>query len=96
MKPKSGYGRVMAKGAFSLGTLRKSVRHTLCGDDWIDIDVANCHPAIILQLCRAHGIACAALKRYVTDREACLAEIAALFKDGAACDAQEVERADVA
>lgn len=46
-KPKSGYGRVNPKGAFSLGSLRKEVRHTLCGDDWIDFDVAKCHNGIL-------------------------------------------------
>ena len=38
--PKTGFGRVNPKGAMSLGSLRKDVRHTLCGDDWWDFDAA--------------------------------------------------------
>ena len=78
-KPKSGYGRVGPKGKLSLGSLRKAVRHTLCGDSWVDFDVANCHPAILLQLCQANNIPCTALAYYVNNRPACLAEVAALF-----------------
>ena len=50
-RPKTGYGRVNPKDSLSLGSLRKAVRHTLCGDSWVDFDVENCHPAILLQLC---------------------------------------------
>jgi hypothetical protein len=84
-KPKSGYGRVNPKDWLSLGTLRKAVRHTLCGDSWVDFDVANCHPAIMLQLCRASNIPCKALAFYVENRPACLAEVAALFDELAYC-----------
>jgi hypothetical protein len=80
LTPACGYGRVNPKGSLSLGSLRKAVRHTLCGDDWWDFDVANCHPAILLQLCQTNDIACEALAHYVANREVCLLEVAALFK----------------
>jgi hypothetical protein len=82
LPPKCGFGRVNPKGSLSLGSLRKAVRHTLCGDAWWDFDVANCHPAILLQLCRAHRVPCGALAHYVDNRAACLGEVAALFKAG--------------
>ena len=81
---KSGWGRVSPKHFHSLGVMRKEVRHTLCGADWWDFDVANCHPAIVLQLCQSNGILCIALEHYVSNREECLAEVvAALFVSGA-------------
>ena len=81
--PKSGYGRVQAKNAYSLGVLRKEVRHTLCeGGDWLDFDVVNCHPTIFLQVCNGHGILAQALQNYCNHREQCLEEVCALFKDG--------------
>ena len=80
--PKCGFGRVSPKGSFSLGTLRKEVRGFLCGDDWWDFDVAKCHHDILLQLCQSNGLPCPALANYVTNREDCLAEVAALFKEG--------------
>ena len=60
-KPKCGFGRVNPKGSLSLGSLRKAVRHTLCGDDWWDFDVAKCHHDILRQLCQNNGLPCPAL-----------------------------------
>eukprot|EP00944_MAST-04C_sp_MAST-4C-sp1_P005339 g5339.t1 len=81
--PKSGYGRVQAKKAFSLGVLRKEVRHTLCeGGDWLDFDIVNCHPTIFLQVCNGHGILAQALQNYCNHREKCLEEVCTLFTDG--------------
>ena len=84
-KPKCcGYGRVTPANSMSLGSLRKAVRHTLCGDDWWDFDVKNCHPTILYQLCKYNGIVCFALGKYVTERDSCLAEVVdALFVEGA-------------
>jgi len=80
--PKTGFGRVNPKGAMSLGSLRKDVRHTLCGDDWWDFDVAKCHHAILRQLCCDNGIVCVALAYYVDNREDCLEQVIGLFKEG--------------
>ena len=82
-KPKSGYGRVQPKKAFSLGVLRKEVRHTLCdGGDWLDFDIVNCHPVLILQICKGQGIASEALQNYCDHRERCLEEVCGVFPDG--------------
>ena len=92
-KPKCGFGRIYAADSFSLGMLRTPVRHTLCGEDWIDIDVANCHPTMIVQLCGALGLNCPALTRYVKTRQKCLESIYAMVpKDTSPKDAREAAK----
>ena len=73
--PGYGYGRVNPKRSLSLCCLRKEVRHTLARDFYVDIDVDNCHPAMMLQLCEKNDIAVKYLKRYVSKREQYLAEV---------------------
>ncbi len=41
-KPKCGFGRVQPRGQFSLGSLRRAVRHTLCDGKYADFDIVNC------------------------------------------------------
>lgn len=40
-----------------------------------DIDVANCHPCLLLYLCKKNNIPCAYLQKYVDNRDAVLSEI---------------------
>jgi hypothetical protein len=42
-----------ATKSLSLSTIRRAVRHTLCKDTYVDIDVENCHPVILNQICEA-------------------------------------------
>ena len=46
-----GFGRVYATKSLSLGSIRKEVRHTLAKDIYVDIDIENCHPMILHQVC---------------------------------------------
>ena len=48
----SGFGRVYATKSLSLGSIRKEVRHTLVKDIYVDIDIENCHPMILRQVCK--------------------------------------------
>ena len=81
--PKTGYGRVEPRGCLSLGSLRKAVRHTLCeGQGWVDIDISNCHPELLRQLCSKAGLECDSLHYYCDNREVCLKEVTELFIDG--------------
>jgi hypothetical protein len=82
VKPKLGYGRVQAKGCLSLGSLRKPVRHTLCENQWVDLDISNCHPELLLQLAQSHGEQCDALFHYCKNRADSLQQVAKIFKDG--------------
>ena len=70
------FGRVYALDSMSLGCLNKDVRHTLCGDRWVDIDIVCCHPNLMVQLCEKYAIPirCETLREYINEREVILAE----------------------
>lgn len=61
-------GRFYPNKSISLGALRRQIRHTLAMDDYVDVDVVNAHPVLLVQLCEANGIKCDALKDYVNNR----------------------------
>ena len=42
------WGRVYPKGLLSLGACRREIRGTLTKGTYIDIDIVNCHPVMIL------------------------------------------------
>jgi P4 family phage/plasmid primase-like protien len=66
------YDRVNAVRNASLGCFRRAIRHTLAKDNYVDIDVANCHPTMLLQLCQKYDIDCKSLMGYVENRDAVL------------------------
>lgn len=68
-KRKINYGRVIPEHSLSLFCLRKELRHALCHENYIDIDVVNCHPVILEQLCKMNKINCENLSIYINDRE---------------------------
>jgi hypothetical protein len=63
------YGRVLPGKFLSLGSLRKDIRSTLVKDTHIDIDIVNCHPCILKQICIENGLNCKYLTQYVENRE---------------------------
>lgn len=67
-------GRYMAKGG-SLQTLPGHIRASLAAKYYWDLDVANCHPVILLQLGLERGWDVKLLKDYVENRDARLTEI---------------------
>lgn len=73
-RPKYGLGRVYPNKSLSLCSLRREIRHTLANGVYSDIDVANCHPEILNQLCIHHGIQTKYLNQYVENRANILAE----------------------
>lgn len=68
-------GRFCADGALSGQNMSRQVRHTIFGHLAWDVDIANCHPVIALQLCQRHGIDTPILKRYIENRKECLQTI---------------------
>jgi hypothetical protein len=68
-------GRWFAKTPGAMQYLSRSLRHTLCTELWIDLDFVNCHPTLLLGLCKRLGIIHRRLKRYVRHRERLLAEM---------------------
>lgn len=68
-------GRVNPKNALGLFSIRREIRHTLARNNFIDIDIENCHPVILLQICQANNIKCDNLNKYVHNRTYYLSEV---------------------
>ena len=64
-------GRVNGRlfGQNSIQGLKKEIRGFLTEKLTTDIDIANCHPVILLELCLKHEFECPNLKQYNTNRE---------------------------
>jgi len=69
------YGRVFPKNALGLFSIRREIRHTLARDFYIDIDIENCHPVLLYQLCLNNNIQCEKLKYYIENRAQLLNEV---------------------
>ena len=73
---KHNIGRFYPFRSLSLGSLRREIRHTLAMDEYVDIDIVNAHPVILVQLCEANGIKCDELKKYISHRDEYLQMVA--------------------
>jgi phage/plasmid-associated DNA primase len=65
---KSKKGRHFSKST-SLQGISRTVRHTLCRDKYLDIDMTNCHPFAFLALCKTYNFDCSFILDYVENRE---------------------------
>lgn len=76
-QPKHGkpFGRFNAMGSVSLQNISRPIRHTIARDHYVDLDMCNAHPVILLWYCTKHDIPCKYLKKYVDDRESHIADI---------------------
>jgi phage/plasmid-associated DNA primase len=63
--PKHKWGRNIPAYHTSLSVYHRPTRHSLCDGIYIDIDMVNAQPTIILEICRHHNIDLPALKLYV-------------------------------
>ena len=63
------FGRADPEHSLSLFTIRREVRHTISKTFYIDIDIKNCHPEILYQICKANDIPCDLLEQYVKNRQ---------------------------
>ena len=75
----SVWGRSNPNGMVSLFTIRKEIRHTIAGKYYTDIDIDNCHPTILYQICKKHDIPCILLEKYVTNRTEYLDKVKAFY-----------------
>jgi len=46
-KKKCDYGRTLVKSSLGAHNLRRQIRHTLFKDNYIDVDIINCHANLI-------------------------------------------------
>lgn len=72
---KSGYGRVSPIKSLSLCSIRREIRHTLAKEKYVDIDIVNCHPVLLYQICIQNQIYPIQLKKYIEYRDTILSEI---------------------
>jgi hypothetical protein len=63
------FGRVYVKNKVTLGTLKRRIRHTLCKDYYVDVDIVNCQPSILNSVLSCTGIKHPKLEFYVKNRE---------------------------
>lgn len=70
-------GRLNACNSVSLQTTTRPVRHLLAEDNYTDIDIVNCHPVILEQLCKSKGISTPYLSEMVHHRDEIFEEIMA-------------------
>lgn len=67
-KDMDGWGRVFPLGSLGLYSIRRQIRHTLAKEYYIDIDIENCHPVLLYQLCEQKNESAKALKKYIKHR----------------------------
>lgn len=79
-------GRQFAKGGVSMQSMKRWMRHLLANDSYYDLDIKNCHPNILSQLCKKKGWETPVLDNYLVNREDLLKEMVGLSRD----DAKEV------
>jgi len=63
------FGRVYTKNKITLGTLYRRIRHTLCKDYYVDVDIVNCQPSILHSVLSCNGFQCQKLGTYINNRE---------------------------
>ena len=69
------FGRANPKANIGLFGMRRALRHTLANSYSVDWDIVNAHPTMLLQICKANGLACDKLEIYVENREDILQRI---------------------
>jgi hypothetical protein len=68
------WGRLYPRGP-SMALLPIELRHTLCRDRYVDVDMVNAHPTLLRYFCRSNGVRCPAIDGYVEDRERFLEDV---------------------
>lgn len=71
----SPYGRCNPQKGLGLFNIRKPTRQTLAKGSYIDIDIENCHPVILYNLCIANNWKCQELENYINNREKWLKKV---------------------
>ena len=73
------WGRVYAEGFTSLGCCQRNIRGTLTHGTYIDIDLVNCHPVMILTLLKKNNYPCENYQNYCENRDTELNTIRTAF-----------------
>jgi hypothetical protein len=68
-------GRWCAIRGFGLQSLQHDIRAALSAKHYIDVDIVNAQPTLLVQYCEQRGWMCDSLKKYVSEREELLADM---------------------
>ena len=74
-KQRNGFGRYWTAQTFGIQNMSRRIRHTICKDSMVDIDMKNAHPTLLSWYCHKHGIICEALDKYIKSREPMLQDL---------------------
>ena len=66
---RNGFGRYWTSEKLGLQNMSRKIRHTLCRDTMIDIDMKNAHPTLLSSYCHNNNIPCEGLDLYINNRE---------------------------
>jgi len=74
-------GRVNPSKSLGFHSMKRAIRHTLAYDNYVDIDIENAHPVILLQILESNGYKgpTTLLRKYINERDAYLAKIIDIF-----------------
>lgn len=76
---KSDGFRLIPNG-FSCCMMNKVLRHTIAGENNIDIDIDNCHPVILSWYCKIKNWSCENLNNYINNRETFLNDVMVYYE----------------
>jgi len=72
---KEGKGRYWAIEQLSMQSMCREIRHTIANENYVDIDIENCHPVILNHLCEKFNFVKTNLNYYVNNRDQCLKDL---------------------
>ena len=68
--PNHGWGRIIADDNLTLSVMKRQTRHTFCKDNYVDIDMINCHMSFFLAFAKHHNMKYTVLNQYCSDPKA--------------------------
>ena len=76
---KNYYGRYVCCNSLQL--MMRILKNTICNEFYFDVDIENCHPTIIIWLCKRYGIKCQYMEYYVMNRNEIIKKILELNQE---------------
>ena len=64
-KQRIGFGRYWTAEKLGIQNMSRKIRHTICKDSMVNIDMKNAHPTLLSWYCHKHRIKCEALDDYI-------------------------------
>lgn len=74
-------GRYFADKALSMQGIARGIRHSISDGLYVDVDIVNAHPCMLVQMMEAEKLDCTYLKDYVRNRQDRLKELQLSFNE---------------